>query len=154
MRAFVALGAVLCVVLVAVGCGAEGSPEAPLLMVEMSGGIAGVDGEFTFKKDGTATFVTGSAQPVRFRLSSVELTRLKSLIVAADLPTLRSSYMAPHTHDRLHFLITASGKTVDADTPSLPSQLRPVAKFVVRQYDQLVRKGSKAGPPSQVEAHG
>jgi hypothetical protein len=118
-----------------VGCGdGDSTPSNDLVTFEWSGGIAGFADRVTIYRDGQAVSepTAGEGRARHFKLSSPDLRRLKSLLAAADLSSLKSDYSDGTDPDELHFTIAASGYTVETEQSALPRQLAALTGFLLR----------------------
>jgi hypothetical protein len=140
------------------GCGdGDSTPSNDLVTFEWSGGIAGYADRLTIYRDGQAVSepTAGEGPERRFNLSSSELRRLRSLLVAADLPSLQSDYSDGTDPDELQFTFAGSGYTIEADQSGLPRQLAPLTGFLFHLGAESTRTAGlttsvKQAPQAQV----
>ena len=132
------LRAVIAIVLAASGCGTDaGEPPARGdIGFARFGGIAGASERLTISADGRARFAVGrrDARPVRFELSSEELSRLRSVLAAADLGSLKSD-TEPTCCDMFTTVVAYGGEKATGES-EFPDGLGPP----VRALDAVVKR--------------
>lgn len=114
-------------------CGEGGAaPSNALVTFEISGGIVGFADHLSIRKDGQVELIRTAVQDESrtFRLSSSELRRLRSLLQQTDFGSLQSEYSSSGVADEIHYAITYSERTIEADGSAIPEGLGPLVGFL------------------------
>jgi hypothetical protein len=126
------------------GCGDDESESAPsggarlagTLTYTRGGGIAGRADRLVVQPNGSATLETRQGGERRLRLNSDELGEITAELQRANLPSLPPTSVAePAVPDSIAHRIVYEGRTVTADDPSMPAELRGLVRALGRTVD-------------------
>ncbi len=119
------------------------SAGQPLVIYQVSGGIAGLDNQFMVYDDGSVKLTRRGTETGSGRLDPAELAALRAALVAPEVAQLAGSYGDPkQCCDMMQYRIEvpASGKIIEtADGAALP----PALESLMAQLNALQ---AKAGP--------
>jgi len=115
---------------------APAASAAPQLVVERTGGIAGVNDRLVIARGGAGT-VTHRTSPAR-RLKPRETRAVRAALRAADLPTLARAYRPRGVvNDGFVLVLRAGGHTVRVEqgAEDVPARLRALMAAAVKLLD-------------------
>ncbi|MFF0450526.1 hypothetical protein ACFYT4_29770 [Streptomyces sp. NPDC004609] len=97
-----------------------------LVVVTVTGGIAGVNDRLTVREDGTYTTASPPGPDRSGRMTPAGLRALRRALDKAGFPRLPATATGPPVADGFHYRITHGGHTVVTDDVSQPPALRDV----------------------------
>ena len=137
------LRALIVVVLATAGCGPDRDGPSSRGPIEFArfGGIGGSSERLTISADGEARFAVGrrDAKPVRFEVPDDELRRLRAVLTAADLGSLKSD-TEPTCCDMYTVVVGYGGEKATGES-EFPEGLEPP----VRALEAIVKRHACPG---------
>ncbi len=101
------------------------APDAGLVELHVTGGIAGVDERLVVTNGGDLRFTSTVEEQVG-TLTPEELDRLRGLLADADFDALPEESYDPDVRDAFGYTVTHGGRTVSATETVVPDELNPL----------------------------
>jgi hypothetical protein len=98
------------------------------VVLQRTGGVAGLDDRLEVRPDGTCTVTTKGKPPVTRQLSEAELATIVDALQEAHLATLATRPASPPRSDELTYTIAAGGTTFRTTETAAPDAVRPLLR--------------------------